>query len=153
VDPHHVHAYVVGEHGDSEVLTWSLATVGGMPLEQFARRRDVDLSEAVRQQIDKRVRGAAYSIISGKGATYYGIASALGRILDVVLHDQRAILTVCAPVEEVTGVRDVTLSLPRVVGGQGVLETFPLPASEEERERMAGSARLLRQALDDLGDA
>jgi len=153
VDSHHVHAYVVGEHGDSEVLTWSLATVGGMPLEAFARLRRVDLSDAVRQDIEKKVRGAAYSIIGGKGATYYGIASALARIIDVVLHDQRAILTVCAPTEEVTGVRDVTLSLPRLVGGQGVLETFPLPGDAGEKERMAASARLLRQALDELGDA
>ena len=73
VDPHHVHAYVVGEHGDSEVLTWSLATVGGMPLEAFARMRGIDLSEAVRQDIDEKVRRAAYTIIGGKGATYYGI--------------------------------------------------------------------------------
>jgi L-lactate dehydrogenase len=124
-----------------------------MPLEAFARRRGVELSDAVRQDVEKKVRGAAYSIIGGKGATYYGIASALARIIDVVLHDQRAILTVCVPTEEVTGVRDVTLSLPRLVGGQGVLETFPLPADGAEKERMAASARLLRQALDELGDA
>ena len=97
VDSHHVHAHVVGEHGDSEVLTWSLATVGGMPLEAFARMRGVDLSEPVRQDIDLMVRRAAYTIIAGKGATYYGIGSALARIVDAVLHDQRSILTVCAP--------------------------------------------------------
>src|SRR5262249_30796997 len=92
VDPHHVHAYVIGEHGDSEVLTWSLATIAGMPLEEFARRRGIDLSESVRKDIDRKVRGAAYTIISGKTATYYGIGSALARIVDVVLHDQRAVM-------------------------------------------------------------
>src|SRR5688500_12599749 len=86
VDPHHVHGYVVGEHGDSEVLTWSLVTVGGMPLDAFARMRGVDLSEAVRRDIDEKVRRAAYTIINGKGATYYGIGSALARIVDTVLH-------------------------------------------------------------------
>ena len=96
VDSHHVHGYVIGEHGDSEVLTWSLVTVGGMPLDAFARMRGVDLSEAVRQDIDEKVRRAAYTIIAGKGATYYGIGSALARIVDAVLHDQRSILTVCA---------------------------------------------------------
>src|SRR5262245_41265300 len=152
VDPHHVHAYVVGEHGDSEVLTWSLATIGGMPLEAFARRRGIDLSEAVREEIDGKVRRAAYTIIGGKGATYYGIGSALARILDVILHDQRSILTVCTPAEDVAGVRDVTVALPRLLGGHGVIETFPLPLSEEETARLRDSARVIRQALDELGD-
>lgn len=152
VDPHHVHAYVVGEHGDSEVLTWSLATVGGMPLEAFARLRGADVSDAVRQEIDGKVRGAAYTIIGGKGATYYGIGSALARIIDVVLHDQRAILTVCTPASEVEGVTNVTVALPRLVGGQGVLETFPLPLDEEETTRLRDSAQVIRQALDELGD-
>lgn len=151
VDPHHVHAHVVGEHGDSEVLTWSLATVGGMPLEAFARLRGVDLSTEVRRDIDGKVRGAAYTIIGGKGATYYGIGSALARILDVVLHDQRAILTVCAPAPEVVGVRDVTVSLPRLLGGKGVLETFPLPLNENEAASLCESAGVVRGALDKLG--
>src|SRR5436305_3382752 len=86
VDSHHVHAYVVGEHGDSEVLTWSLATVGGMPLEAFARLRGIDWRDGprLRQDIEQKVKSAAYTIINGKGATYYGIASALARIIDVV---------------------------------------------------------------------
>jgi L-lactate dehydrogenase len=152
VDPLHVHAYVIGEHGESEVLTWSLATIGGMPLEQFAQRREIDLSEPVRADIDRKVRGAAYTIINGKSATYYGIGSALARAVDVILHDQRAVLTVGTPTEDVVGVRNVTVSLPRLVGGQGVLETFPLPLSEEETERLRASARVIRQALDEVED-
>jgi L-lactate dehydrogenase len=153
VDPHHVHAYVIGEHGDSEVLTWSLATIGGMPLDEFTRLRGTDLSESVRQEIDRKVRRAAYTIINGKGATYYGIGSALARIVDVILHDQRAVLTVGAPTVDVAGVRNVTLALPRLVGGQGVLETFPLPLSQEETARLRDSARVIRQALDELGES
>ena len=133
MDSHHVHGYVVGEHGDSEVLTWSLVSIGGMPLEAFARMRGVDLSEAVRRDIDEKVRRAAYTIIGGKGATYYGIGCALARIVDAVLHDQRSILTVCAPTADVVGVKDVTVALPRLVGGAGVIETFPLPLSEAEQ--------------------
>jgi L-lactate dehydrogenase len=151
VDPHHVHAYVVGEHGDSEVLTWSLATIGGMPLSAFARLRGITVPEPVRQDIDGKVRRAAYTIIGGKGATYYGIGSALARILDVILHDQRAILTVCTPAADVAGVRDVTVALPRLLGGQGVLETFPLPLNEDETNRLRASAGVIRQALDELG--
>src|SRR4029079_4573687 len=132
VDARHVHAYVIGEHGDSEVLTWSLATIGGMPLDAFARRRGINLSEAVRKDIDAKVRGAAYTIITGKNATYYGIGSALARIVDVILHDQRAVMTVGAPTPDVAGVRNVTVSLPRLLGGQGIIETFPLPLNDDE---------------------
>src|SRR5262249_48243745 len=141
VDPHHIHAYVVGEHGDTEVLTWSLATVGGMSLDGFARLRGLDLSEPVRQEIDAGVRRAADRIIGGKGATYYGIGGALARILDVILHDQRSIMTVCTPAKDVAGVSDVTVSLPRLVGGQGILETFPLPLREDETARLRDSTR------------
>jgi L-lactate dehydrogenase len=150
VDPHHVHSYVIGEHGDSEVLTWSLVSVGGIPLEAFARMRGVDLSAAVRKDIDEKVRRAAYTIIAGKGATYYGIGCALARILDAVLHDQRSILTVCAPTADVAGVKDVTVALPRLVGGAGVLETFPLPLSADEQTELRASAGVIRQALDEL---
>lgn len=150
VDPHHVHGYVVGEHGDSEVLTWSLVTVGGMPLEAFARMRGVVDRETVRGDIDQKVRRAAYTIIAGKGATYYGIGSALARIVDAVLHDQRSILTVCAPTADVAGVKDVTVALPRLVGGAGVTQTFPQPLSETEQAQLRASAGVIRQALDEL---
>jgi L-lactate dehydrogenase len=150
VDPHHVHGYVVGEHGDSEVLTWSLVSIGGMPLESFARLRGVVLSESIRRAIDEKVRRAAYTIIAGKGATYYGIGCVLARIVDAVLHDQRSILTVCAPAPDVVGVKDVTVALPRLVGGAGVIETFPLPLSETEQTQLRASAGVIRQALDEL---
>jgi len=150
VDPHHVHAHVVGEHGDSEVLTWSLVSVGGMPLEAFVRMRKLDLSDRVRRDIDLQVRRAAYTIIGGKGATYYGIGSALARIVDSVLHDQRSILTVCAPTPDVLGVKNVTVALPRLVGGAGVIETFPLPLSETEQAQLRDSAQIIRKALDEL---
>jgi L-lactate dehydrogenase len=150
VDPHHVHGHVVGEHGDSEVLTWSLVTIAGMPLEAFAKLRGVEISDSVRQEIDRKVRGAAYTIIGGKGATYYGIGSALARITDAVLHDQRSVLTVCTPSADVLGVRNVTVSLPRLVGGAGILETFPLPLSETEQAQLRRSAEVIRQAIVEL---
>ncbi len=152
VDPHHVHAHVVGEHGDSEVLTWSLATVGGMPLTDFVRLRGIDLTDAARKRVDAAVRGAAYTIIGGKGATYYGIGSALAAIVATILHDRRSVLTVCCPAAEVAGVADVTLSVPRLVGGRGVLETFPLPLSPAEAAGLRASAEVVRKGLDELGE-
>jgi L-lactate dehydrogenase len=150
VDSHHVHGYVVGEHGDSEVLTWSLVTIAGMPLESFAQLRGIDLTERVRGEIDRKVRGAAYAIIGGKGATYYGIGSALARITDAILHDQRSVLTVTVPTADVAGIRDVSISLPRLVGGNGVVETFPLPLSDVEQSQLRHSADVVRACIDEL---
>jgi L-lactate dehydrogenase len=148
VDPHHVHGYVIGEHGDSEVLTWSLVTIGGMTLEAFCRLQDTCLDEEIQQSIDRKVRRAAYHIIAGKGATYYGIGSALARIVDVIVHDQRAILTLCTPMPDVVGVTDVTVSLPHLVGGEGTLTTFPLPLNEGEMAALSASAQIIRNAID-----
>lgn len=150
VDAHHIHAYVVGEHGDSEVLAWSLAQVGGMPLEDFCRLRNVPLDETMKKKIDDSVRQAAYRIIQGKGATYYGIGSALAHIVEVILHDHRAILTVCTPMDDVAGVFKVTVSLPHLVGGQGILATFPLPLNEGEQSALQKSARTIREVIDEL---
>jgi len=151
IDPHHVHGYVVGEHGDSEVLTWSLVSVAGMPMDTLAAQRGVPVTESVRQSIDRAVRGAAYSIIAGKGATYFGIGSALSRLVDAVLHDQRSVFTVCAPAADVAGVADVTVALPRLVGGAGILATYPLPLAQAEQEQLHASAAVVRRAVDELG--
>jgi L-lactate dehydrogenase len=151
VDSVHVHAYVVGEHGDSEVLTWSLATVAGLPIEEFCCKRNACCKAEDRAQIDENVRHAAYSIIEGKGATYYGIGSALARIVDVILHDQRSILTVCSPMPEVAGVSDVTVALPHLVGGAGVLETIPVRLSEDEQKMLQRSASIVSEAIRSLG--
>ena len=150
VDPQHVHAYVLGEHGDSEVLTWSLVTIGGLPLEDFCKFRQASINDQDKREIDDRVRRAAYHIIAGKGATYYGVGSAIARIAEVVLHDQRSILTVCTPIEQVGGVQNVTLSLPHLVGGDGSLATLYPPLSEREQDDLRDSATIIRRALDDL---
>ena len=150
VDAQHIHVYVVGEHGDSEVLTWSLATVGGMPLQEFCRQHGIPLDAGVRREIDQRVRDAAYHIIEAKGATYYGIGSALARISAAILGDQRSILTVSTRVAQVLEVCDVTLSLPHLVGGEGALASFPLPLNPEEQDRLRASAQVVCDAIAEL---
>jgi L-lactate dehydrogenase len=150
VDARHVHGYVVGEHGDSEVLTWSLVSIGGMPFEDFCRLQHFEFTEAEKQQIDEHVRRAAYRIIKGKVATYYGIGAALARIADAILRDQRAILTVCTPRAEVAGVQDVTVALPHLVGGKGILSTFPLPLNEDEAAALHRSATVVKSAIDSV---
>lgn len=150
VDPQYIQAYVLGEHGDSEVLTWSLVTVGGMPLNDFCRLRGIELNPAAREAICSKVRGAANAIIEGKGAVYFGIGSALARITDVILNDQRAILTVCTPLPESWGGPNVTISLPHLVGGAGILETFPLSLTYEEQDALHASAGVVRHAIEEL---
>ena len=150
VDTQHIHAYVLGEHGDSEVLTWSLVTVGGMGLEAFCQQQGIVLDEAVRAAIDEQVRRAAYYIIAGKGATYYGIGSALARIVDAILRDQRAILTVCTPLASVAGVTDVTVALPHLVGAAGILATMPPPLNTLEQAQLTASAQVVKGAISTL---
>lgn len=150
VDSHHVHAYVIGEHGDSEVLTWSLATVANIAIEDFCKERDVLIDDTIRAEIDQKVRRAAYHIIEGKGATYYGIASALARICNVILHDQRSIMTVCTPLADIAGVKNVTVAMPHMVGGAGVIDSFALPLSADEQQKLHASAAMIRAILEDL---
>lgn len=151
VDSRHIHAHVIGEHGDSEVLAWSRVSVGGVPLMEFCTDRSIQLDEQVRTEIDEAVRKAAYRIIDGKGATYYGIGSALARICDVILHDQRSLLTVCTPEAEIAGVANVTISMPHVVGGDGIIgRHHPLQLNDDEKQQLQRSASLIRSLIDQL---
>jgi L-lactate dehydrogenase len=150
VDSQHIHAYVLGEHGDSEVLPWSLVSVGGIPLAEFCTGREISICEDDYEVIDEQVRRAAYRIIEGKGATYYGIGSAVARIVEVILQDERSLLTVCTPLAEVAGVKDVTVSLPNLVGGNGVIQTFFPRLNETETRALQASAKIVRSVIDSL---
>ncbi len=152
VDTTHIHAYVVGEHGDSGVPVWSLTNVGNMPLRDFLGLRGMTLTAEKRAEIEQGVGHAAYEIIEGKGATHYGIGSALARITRNILSDRRAIMTVCTPTADIAGVADVTVSLPHLVGGEGVLETYHLPLSAEEGAALNRSASLIRGYIDQVGN-
>lgn len=148
VDPPHVHGYVLGEHGDSEVFPWSLVTVGGVPLDVFCDQWEICTDEEVQEDIEGRVRNAAYSIIAGKGNTSFGIGSALTRIVEVILRDQRALLTVCTPTQGVAGVPNVTISLPHLIGGRGVMDTIllPLTLNSDEEKKLKISAQVVKEA-------
>ncbi len=150
VDLQHIHAYVLGEHGDLEVLPWSLVSVGGIPLPEFCTGLEMSICEDDYAAVDEKVRRAAYHIIEGKGATYYGIGSAIARITEVILGDERSILTVCTPMPDVVGVKDVTVSLPNLVGGEGIIQTFFPQLSETETEALRHSAQVVRSVIDQL---
>lgn len=143
-----VHAWVLGEHGDSEVLCWSSASVGAIPVAALARQHGRPLAETDRQAIDQGVRGAAYKIIAGKGATWFGIGAGIARLVQAIAADERAVLTVSALTPEVEGVRDVALSLPRVVGATGAGEALWPDLDESERLALKRSAETLKAASD-----
>ncbi|MEX3810337.1 lactate dehydrogenase [Paraburkholderia sp. BR13439] len=141
-----IHAYVLGEHGESAVIQWSAATVCGMPLETFLTRNGKELGPASRDLILRSVHEAAKLIKEGKGATHYGIASAIGRICEAIVHDMDLILTVGIVQPEVEGVPDVCVSLPMVVNGAGArLIAYP-ELDPIEREALLGSARIVKEA-------
>jgi L-lactate dehydrogenase len=150
IDPQHVHGYVLGEHGDSEVIAWSGVNISAMPLVEFCKRRGVDFNDQFRKDIEEEVRNSAYRIIQGKGATYYGIGAAVAKIADVVIHDQRSLLSVTTPTGAVCGVEDVSVSLPRLLGGAGILDTIHLDLCEEEQEKLKKSAEVVKEACSDL---
>ncbi len=146
VDSHHVHGYVVGEHGDSEVVVWSSATVAGMPVKDFCAARNIRWSDEIQKTITENIRTAAYTIISGKGATYYGIGAVLASITERIIRDQRAILTVSAAIEKY----NVALSLPRLVGGQGIIAEIGLSLSNNESTLLQSSADVISKALSNV---
>lgn len=146
VDAHHVHGYVVGEHGDSEVLVWSSLDVAGRPVGEVCASLGVPWGPEDRAGIEDDVVGAAYRIIEGKGATYFGIGAAVAHVAEVVLRDQRAVLTVSAVDEG----RGCALSLPRLVGGEGVMHTIGVDLDGGERRRLEASARVLREHAEAL---
>lgn len=151
IDSRHVHAYVLGEHGDSEVLAWSAVRVGGIALDDFTAARGIECGADLRASIDDRVRNAAYHIIEGKGATYYGVSSALAYLTEVILFDRRALLTVCTPEERLAGVENVTVSMPHVVGGDGVIgDHHPIRLADDEQVALERSASKIKALSDDL---
>ncbi|MBP2299892.1 L-lactate dehydrogenase [Azospirillum picis] len=148
VTPRSVHAHVVGEHGDSEVLLWSSATVAGLPVERAADQLRRSLTAEDRAGIDEGVRRAAYHIINGKGHTAFGIGGGLARLVAAIGADERLVATCAMLNDEVAGVPQVVLSLPRVIGASGALDTILPNLSAEEEAALRRSAEILKEAAD-----
>jgi L-lactate dehydrogenase len=148
VSPQSVHAYVLGEHGDSEVLAWSSARVGSVPVETLARQLGQPLDADARAMIDGGVRNAAYTIINGKGATYYGIGAGLARIVSAISRDERDLLSVSVSTPDILGASDVALSIPRIVGADGIIGDVMPDLDATERDALRDSATLLKSLAD-----
>ncbi|MCX7983931.1 MAG: L-lactate dehydrogenase [Bacteroidetes bacterium] len=150
VDPRSVHAYIVGEHGDSEIPLWSLANIGGVRLRDFAPLQNKKYNQADMDTLFVNVRDAAYEIIKRKGATYYAIGLGLLSIVEAILGNYRSVLSVSTLMTGQYGVTDMCLSLPCVVGSNGIEEVLTLPMSYEEEEGFRKSAEKLKQTYAQL---
>jgi L-lactate dehydrogenase len=148
ISPTYIDARVLGEHGDSAVLHWSGAVTGNLPVAEAARQMGRELTDADRNRIDTAVRRAANAIIQGKGATWFGVGAGLARIAEAIQRDERALITFSTLTPECQGVRDVALSLPRVLGAAGVVKTFTPDLDAGERAALKRSAEILKEAAE-----
>lgn len=137
-----IHAYIMGEHGDSEFPVWSSARIGNISLDAYKH-----LSKKEKENIFNKAKNAAYAIIAGKQSTYYGIGSAAANIIRSILHDKRMVLPVSHLIENVYGVKDVCLSTPVILGRGGVMGELPLELSKEEKANFKKSATVLKKAI------
>ena len=151
VDARNVHAYVLGEHGDSELVAWSGASLANVQLHEYCRLTGMSCTGEDMATIAARVRDAAYEIIRRKGATNFAIAAALTRIIEAVVRDQASVLTVSTLIDGHYGIRGVCLSLPAIVDRSGIRRVLPIPLSEKEVAGLRHSADAVRNAVSHAG--
>ena len=150
VDSRSVHAFIVGEHGDSEVVAWSSANVSGVELSKMCEMRGHYQHKKNTEEIAAAVKNSAYDIINRKHATYYGIAMSVRRICEVIMRDEKSILPVSHMMHGVYGIDGVVLSMPAIVGSDGVEADIPIELNGEEALRLKESADALKEIVDSI---
>lgn len=149
VDPRSVHAFIIGEHGDSEIAAWSSANVSGVPLNDFCEMRGHFSHEESMERIAEGVKNSAYEIIEKKRATYYGVAMAVRRICETIVRNEESVLPVSSLMHGEYGIDHVALSMPAIVGKDGVSVKVPISLSPDEQKQLQRSAEILRQILEE----
>lgn len=147
IDARNVHAYIIGEHGDSEVAAWSLSHIGGVAISDYCRICGVCNSGQYHKQIAEQVRDSAYHIIDYKGSTFYGIGLSLVRITGAILRNENSVLTVSSLLQGEYGIHDVCLSVPCIVGENGVVRIIDACLNPEEQETLNRSAQAIAQTF------
>jgi len=150
VDVGNVHAYILGEHGDSELPAWSMTNVAGVPVDEYAPKNGTGDWHTERERIVREVKESAYHIINYKGATYYAIGMALTRIVGSILQDQQSVLTISTLMDGEYGIKDVCLGVPCVIGQDGVVSIVEASLTRDEQKALEKSASTLREALNNL---
>ena len=150
VDSKSIHAFIIGEHGDSEIAAFSSANVSGVPLSNFCEMRGHFQHKEAEDEIAQKVKDSAYEIIQRKRATYFGVAMAVKRVCEVIVRDEKAILPVSTSMHGAYGINDVVLSMPCIVGADGIEAQVPIVLNDEETKKLQDSAKILRETLDTL---
>ena len=150
VDSRSVHAFIIGEHGDSELAAWSSATVSGVPINTFCEMRGHFNHDEATERIAENVKNSAYEIIAKKKATYFGVAMAVGRICEAIIRDEKSILPVSNLMHGEFGISDISLSMPAIVGAHGVENRIPIALDEEETEKLQSSAGTLKKIIEEV---
>ena len=150
VDSRSVHAFIIGEHGDSEIAAWSSANVSGVPMRNFYEFKGKHKYEKAAENIANVVRNSAYEIIEKKKATYYGIAMSVRRICEAIVRDEKSIMPVSAPMHGEYGIKDVVLSMPAIIGKNGMEGRMPIELNEDEIKALKESAETLRNVLEEI---
>ena len=147
VDARSVHAFIIGEHGDSEVAVWSSANIAGMRLQEFCHAQGIPYDQSAMEEILLQTRDAAYRIIERKGATYYAVAAGLMRITQAILRDQSTVLSVSSLIRDYHSLEDVCFSLPTVVDRRGVEKILRLELDSAEMSKLRESANILKKTI------
>lgn len=150
VDSRSVHAFIIGEHGDSEIAAWSSANVSGIPLNDFCEMRGHYQHEEATREIAEKVKNSAYEIIQRKRATYFGVAMAVKRICEVIVRDEKSILPVSTAMHGEHGIDGVVLSMPCIVGKDGIETMVPIRLNETEQKQLQESAEVLKKIVEQL---
>ena len=143
IDPRSIHAFIIGEHGDSEIAAWSSANVSGIPIHDICEMRGFYDHEDAMREIAETVKNGAYEIIAKKKATYYGIAMSVRRICEAIVRNEKSILPLSVMLHGQYGLENVVLSMPAIVGSEGVETTVPIELNREEQEKLKHSAQAL----------
>ena len=147
VDSRSVHAFIIGEHGDSEIAAWSSANISGIPIDDFCEMRGHYYHDEEMDKISEKVKNSAYEIIKRKQATYYGIAVSIRRICEVILRDEKSILPISSMMHGEYGIEDISLSFPAILGKDGLETKVPISLDNEEIEALINSANLLKDIM------
>ncbi|MGH4137964.1 L-lactate dehydrogenase [Clostridium sp.] len=149
VDPRNIHTYIMGEHGDSEIATWSLTSIAGMNVDEYCDNCLKKCGGEMKLNIYKDVKEAAYKVIEKKGATYYAIALAVKRIVEAILSNENSILTVSSLLKGEYGIQDVYMGVPTIIGIGGVKKILQVKLNKDEMDQLVDSSKVLKSVIDD----
>lgn len=150
LDYRNIHAWMIGEHGDSELAAWSSATVAGLSVDDYCRQHGITRSSLQLNEIYEEVRDSAYQIIDRKGSTFYAVAMAVRRIAQSLVRDEHSILTVSSLTQGQYGIRDICIGLPTVLGRNGVEDVIKIPLNEQEMQKLNESAEALKKIYNQI---